>query len=303
MHAIFDKSIPGPSIVEPELSTHFAHAHQLTFQRSRLNTEVFGGSLPSELGTLSSVTSPVAGLTSLDTCEKIAMVAYTAEPRVWTPTSPNGDLFLLYQGHDWSYNQGNYEDVLQQLLTAGYTVVGFVMPGGDTVTSGTTIDHNFDDPGLDEFVGPVVIAINTLQGDFTNIYMSGISGGGWATHLAAAVDTRIDKSYAIAGSLPLYMTLLGAGQRDHEQLLPGITASYQDLYLLGACPSRRHKQILYDDDNCCFSQADYETGSPYETFIENLATTIGGDFDLVFKTKTVHEWDTTIINDEVLAEL
>ncbi len=276
----------------------------MTTARATLIDEVFGGSLPSETGSLSSTTSPVAGLSNLASTQEMSFTGYTAKPIIWTPTSPNGNLILAYQGHEWSYNSGNFPALLQQLLTAGYTVVGFVMPGGaNTLVSGSATNHDANHQALSEFVGPVIAAINTLEGSFSNIYMTGLSGGGWATTLAAALDIRIAKSYPVAGSLPVYMDLTETGSRDWEQTLPGLSASYLDLYLLGATPSRRQKQILHNNDPCCFSLTDYQTGQPYENFIEDLATDLGGDYDLVFKNKNVHEWDTTIFNDEVLSEL
>lgn len=270
-------------------------------------TELFDGDLPDEVGSLTTVTSPVAGLTDLDRCEKITMNAYTAEPRVWYPDTPNGDLIVMHQGHSWTYNQGNYNLVLQQLLTAGYTVCGLVLPGGaDVVTSGSTTAHDNAELSLDHYIGPIVIAINTLAGSFSNIYMTGLSGGAWSTTLAAAVDTRISRSYPIAGTLPLYMPVdlaHGNGFRDWEQNLPGLTASYTDLYLLASDSGRRQKQILHTSDECCFNETEYNLGNPYSTFISDLATELGGQYDLVWKTKTVHEWDTTIFNDEVLSEI
>jgi hypothetical protein len=292
----------GGGFVPVENRIHIRTSDDLTAWRSSLLTDVFAGSLPSEDGTLSSVTSPVAGLTGLDTCEKITMSASTSRPRVWTPTSPNGDLVILHQGHTGGYNSYGYGTALQSYLTAGFTVCGLVMPGGaDEVTSSTSGDHNSGQESLDYFITPIIVAINTLEADVTNIYMTGLSGGGWSTVLAAALDTRIQKSYPTSGSLPIQCST----SRDWEQYLPGVRSlGYEDLYLLGACGAgRRQKQINHIADDCCFKRADYEQAPPYADALATIAASLGGDFDLVWREKATHFFDATIIDEEVLAEI
>jgi len=288
---------------EPAASTHIESADDIAIARAWLISMVFGGGLPTGTGTLSSVTSPIT-LTGVATCQKITFAFSSAEPRLWTPNSTNGDLVLIHGGHEMAYDDLDMDVVIQQLIDAGFTVCGFVMPGGSATVGGNTGSHN--GLSLSVFMLPIIGAINTLEGSYTNIYMTGLSGGGWSTTLAAALDTRIKKSYPIAGSLPLYMPMTGAaGTRDAEQLLPGISGiSYLDLYLLGACPNRRQKQILHDGDTCCFSKSMYdELSKPYATFIANLATDCGGDYDLVFKVLADHRFDATIFSAEVLSEI
>lgn len=277
----------------------------LSIARAWLTTLVFGGGLPTDTGTLSSVTSPIT-VNGTSDCKKIAFSSTSSEPRVWYPTSPNGDLVLIHQGHGIGYGSLNCNSIIQLLITEGFTVCGFVMIGGTATVGGDTATHSSSP--IRQHLLPIIGAINTLAGSFTNIHMTGHSGGGWATTLAAAMDTRIKKSYPTSGSLPLYMPMTGAaGLRDFEQTLPGVASaiSYLDMYLLGACGTgRRQKQILYDGDPCCFSKADYdEVSKPYSVFMANLATACGGDYDLVFKVHNVHEWDSTIFTDEVLAEI
>ena len=56
------------------------------------------------------------------------------------------------------------------------------------------------------FVEPVVLTTNyaTKQG-YDSIHMAGLSGGGWTTTVAPAVDERIVSSFPIAGSVPCAM--------------------------------------------------------------------------------------------------
>jgi dienelactone hydrolase len=53
------------------------------------------------------------------------------------------------------------------------------------------------------FVEPVILAINYAKTlGYKRIVMVGLSGGGWTTTVAAAIDPRIDLSIPVAGSLP-----------------------------------------------------------------------------------------------------
>lgn len=271
--------------------------------RTSLTTALFGGSLPSEIGTLSSVASPVAGLTDLDTTQKITMSAYASRPRLWTPTSPAGSVMILHQGHSLDYNGYQYGQALQTYLTAGVAVCGLVMPGGvDEVTSGTSTEHNTAAYGMDDFVGPVIVAVNTLIDiGYTDIFMSGLSGGGWTTVLSAAADTRIDKSFPTAGSLPLYDPV----SRDFEQFLNlrGISQTYLDCYVLGTYPSRRQLQINYTTDNCCFSQAQFNAGPDFRAQVAYIAASLGGSYEFLWQNYTTHQFEPAVITTYILPEL
>ena len=45
---------------------------------------------------------------------------------------------------------------------------------------------------------------STNQG-YEDVYLAGLSGGGWSTTFAAAIDPRIVASFPIAGSVPCEM--------------------------------------------------------------------------------------------------
>ena len=94
----------------------------------------------------------------------------------------------------------------------------FTVPGGPTITepcnshTGLLLDSNnqslfSDGAGFRFFLDPVVQGINYFQSVTPNagpVSMIGLSGGGWTTSMAAAVDTRIKLSVPVAGSEPLY---------------------------------------------------------------------------------------------------
>ena len=57
------------------------------------------------------------------------------------------------------------------------------------------------------FVEPPVRVINYLESNynFDSYYIVGISGGGWVTTLVPAIDDRINQSFSIAGSYPMFL--------------------------------------------------------------------------------------------------
>jgi hypothetical protein len=119
------------------------------------------------------------------------------------------------------------------------------------------------------FLAPTIRAMNHLDSvyNYDNIYMMGISGGGWATTIISAIDTRIEKSFAVAGTYPHFVRDDPGGSSqssgDYEQghsatrstpfLIDHFrdTVSYLDMYALCGW-QREHWQILNEDDDCCF---------------------------------------------------
>ena len=86
------------------------------------------------------------------------------------------------------------------------------------------------DRPLRYFIEPVVLTANwaVAQG-YEEINMAGLSGGGWSTTFAPAVDARIKRSFPIAGSVPCAMrnplgpvpnqSWTGDDDEDYEQVL------------------------------------------------------------------------------------
>ena len=67
------------------------------------------------------------------------------------------------------------------------------------------------------FVEPVVLAINYAKTlGYKRIVLVGLSGGGWTTTVAAALDPRIDLSIPVAGSLPFAMRTAHKGDPYHD---------------------------------------------------------------------------------------
>ena len=56
------------------------------------------------------------------------------------------------------------------------------------------------------FIEPVALAVaHAKRAGYKHIVMSGFSGGGWTTHVAAAVIPDIQLAIAVAGSTPKWL--------------------------------------------------------------------------------------------------
>jgi hypothetical protein len=80
-----------------------------------------------------------------------------------------------------------------------------------------------------------------------------------------ALDPIIHISAAVSGSLPIDLRF-GSSVADAEQMLPALyhdIVGYRDLYTLAAYGYRRkHIQILYQHDGCCFSDWQWPSNDP-----------------------------------------
>ena len=109
------------------------------------------------------------------------------------------------------------------------------------------------------FLEPVVQNINYFRSvtpDAKDVTMIGLSGGGWTTSMAAAVDTRIKLSIPVAGSAPLYIQNRIHSGPDEEQVYTplyderiapdgsgGGVATWLEIYALGGYGAGR-RQIM-----------------------------------------------------------
>ena len=85
------------------------------------------------------------------------------------------------------------------------------------------------------FIEPTVQAINYFQSAnpaMKDVSMIGMSGGGWTTTMAAAIDTRIKLSIPVAGSAPLYVQNKIGSVGDWEQI-------YAPMFGEGTMPTAR----------------------------------------------------------------
>ncbi len=214
----------------------------------------------------------------------------------------NDKLIVYHHGHDGDFILG--KDTIQSFLENGYSVLAFSMPLTG-MNNQPILDLNFGNLKLIThedlrfiesdtlspikfFVEPIAVSLNYVDKEFNfdSYYMTGISGGGWTTVLYSALDPRIEKSYPVAGSVPLYLRFNNLkNMGDYEQMLPelyGVT-SYLDLYIMASYGEKREQlQIFNKYDPCCFSGTGYAT---YENHVKNSINELGkGSFQVFLDT-------------------
>lgn len=210
------------------------------------------------------------------------------------PERPNGVLVLVHDGHSDVFA---LRDAVARLLDRGFGIAAFAMPlyGGNArpaVRAGQLGRIHLDQheklrvlrpaagSPVQYLLEPVPVVLNRLAPRYRSVAMIGLSGGGWTTTLAAALDPRIAKSFPVAGSSPADILPARIWQ-EYEQSDPALYArfSYLDLYLLGAAGrGRRQLQILNEYDDCCFAGRGAET---YAAAVAAGARRLGGHYDLL----------------------
>jgi hypothetical protein len=210
--------------------------------------------------------------------------------------TPNDRLVIYHAGHA-PYGELDSR-VVETLAARGYDVIVLEMPLVGVNSEPLTVelpngpvaisrhDHmaylDAMTPGspIRYFIEPVIAMLNEYAATYDDITMIGVSGGGWTTTLATAIDTRIDRSYPVAGTLPLAVHFAREDAwGDWEQTEPSIyaIADYVDLYVLGA-HERRQMQVLNQFDPCCFS-GDHR--AIYEPQVQAaIEASGGGSFDV-----------------------
>lgn len=215
------------------------------------------------------------------------------------PETPNNKVVLYHQGHGGDFIKS--KEQIRQLIDEGYNVFAFCMPllglnnnptidvphiGKLKLTTHDIMKFLFPKDGnpIKYFIEPVIITLNYIEKnfDFYSISMIGISGGGWTTTLAAAVDTRIMHSFPVAGSYPIYLrSNSGRDWGDYEQNNPALykSVNYLELYILGAYGKGRSQlQIINKFDPCCFAGIKWKT---YKDIVTSRVHQLGqGKYDL-----------------------
>lgn len=238
------------------------------------------------------------------------------------PTHRRNRLVVVHYGHTCSVNFNGEGDGLKAtvkaLLKDGYGVVASLMPFSEgqcqykhNMLFGSSQDES--NRPWHYFLEPLAKSLNYISRqypEYRDISMVGLSGGGWATTLYAAIDPRIRNSFPVAGSIPLYMYSANY-QTDAEQSRADLysQAGYPDLYVLGSVGRGRQQiQVLNHSDRCCFGSRQHERNLPhvsgdfdssvrrYETRVQSALTKLGsGSFRVV-----IFDVDGHLIPDDVL---
>ncbi len=200
------------------------------------------------------------------------------------PQKTNNKLVLFHQGH-----KGDIIDshkFIKKLLAKGYSVAGFSMPlfginnqpdidiphlGQIKLTNHDQMKFLSPQKGhrLKYFFEPVLCFLNHISShdQYKNISMVGISGGGWTTTLYAAIDERIQHSFPVAGSYPIYLRSNAPGDwGDYEQTLPELyqMCNYLELYIMGSFGKGRSQlQMINQYDKKCFFGIKWQTYYPH----------------------------------------
>ncbi|PBO85636.1 MAG: hypothetical protein COA77_03410 [Thaumarchaeota archaeon] len=245
-------------------------------------------------------------ISNLEKIEKISIVMdYGINSNIYhfIPKESNNHLVIYHQGHDGDFANG--KNTIEFFLNNNYSVLAFSMPLLEPNNQPLIELSNFGPVKFTNhdyfkflesevfspiifFVEPIIVSLNYIekQYNYNLIHMVGISGGGWTTVLSSALDTRISKSYPVAGSVPMYLRFNNVkNMGDYEQMIPEFyqISGYLDLYVLGSIgENRKQLQIFNENDPCCFSGIGYKT---YENIIKNKVNQFdSGEFDIILDT-------------------
>jgi len=268
----------------------------------------------------------VLGMTSL---------VYLMHPAQGAKTPPR--FAIVHAGHSprGEFLGKHYAAPIQLFLRRGYAVAmvhmpirGWngdgtaVLPNGKTVAVKSHADvvnlykHDGALPtgaGFRPFLEPVVACIDhwakTNDGNL-DVTMIGLSGGGWTTHMAAAVDTRIRLSLPVAGAFPLYLRTKDRGSvGDLEQFFAplyaediapdgsgGGVATWLEIFALGAHgQGRRQVMVTAQYDSCCFRGPPKFTIGTFQDVVAESVKALGTGrwehrLDTTHRSHTISPW-------------
>jgi len=215
------------------------------------------------------------------------------------PIKANNKLIIYHQGHSGDFFYG--KDSISYFLSKGYEVIAFSMPLIGTKNSRPTIyiknigfleidnhdkleflPNNDKSSSLKYFTYPISKVLDHIlkENSYKSVSMIGISGGGWTTTLLAALDKRINYSFPVAGTLPLFLRTYDFKDSENWTYDLYKRINYLDLYILASVgyKNRAHLQILNKFDPCCYAGERYKYyGKKLSSIVDNLKN---GEFDI-----------------------
>lgn len=264
--------------------------------RERLQRFIWGGGLPRQApGRVeqSIFDSRFIGLANLERIERLTVgmdLGFSSIVYRLVPRRSNGRVVLYHNGH--GQNVGSGARIAAYFLERGYGVFNLAMPLAGENRYPARLRTRCGVIGLRMpafpwahermaclprpfrfFVEPVVVTVNYARRlGYRSIAMVGLSGGGWTTVLAAALDPRIRHSFPVAGSAPTYTSAVACARSpnrlclgDFEQRHAPLyrVASYLELYVLGSWGRGRSQLAVYNVyDPCCFAGEQFKSWEP-----------------------------------------
>ena len=254
--------------------------------------------------------SDIDSLSQIDSFTVEMDYGMTSTSYLFLPKITNNQLIIYHQGHDKSSLRGpdshSFEqdkEIIQKFLDKNYSILIFSMPGqgmnNEPVVEVPNLgkiklnshDHfrlieNEDMHPIKFFIEPVMITLNQIERDynFESFNMVGLSGGGWSTVIISALDERIQKSYSVAGSFPIWMRSDPSDLGDYEQTVPEFyqIANYEELYIMSSYGEGRKLILIYNEfDPCCFPGSLYQQ-FPFGTIIQERMESLNrGEFNVI----------------------
>jgi pimeloyl-ACP methyl ester carboxylesterase len=328
--SVFDEIPPEYFRTDVDKLIEIRDSEDITLYRNRLVRFLWGDpglpkSLPSVF-TINFKDSRYYDIANLKRIDKLVVnMDFGLESRIYhfIPSSSNNKVVLFHQGHMGDFYHS--KEQIMEFLNNRYAVVAFCMPLRGLNNQPEIylprlgllkLKWNHDlmkflspESGhpLKYFIEPVVIALNYLDDRFgyEQTSMVGVSGGGWTTTIAAAVDPRIIKSFPVAGSLPIYLRSNSRNDwSDYENTEPQLyrTVNYPELYILGAYGAgRKQLQILNKYDSCCFEGIKWQT---YKDIVRDRVFGLGhGEYDLFMDDTHKHHQISEEAMERILTEL
>jgi dienelactone hydrolase len=228
---------------------------------------------------------------------------YFAKILHFRPKKGNERLVLFQNGFGGTGTFNDRKERIEELVNEGYAVMALNLPGlGENEIKKRYLPHygwyamdpwrllDLVDYPMRYWFTPVVVALNYGLGrmGYKSADMIGFSMGGWLTMVAAALDTRIRRSYPVAGGYPLY---LRSGNEAKESPRPHYyapmirAANYLEMFVLATVGTpRRQLQVFNRFDRCCYSNS---KGKLYEKAVKDAARLAGGGrFDVLIDETT-----------------
>lgn len=242
-------------------------------KRGQLIAEIFGtSSLPEDSTPVETVENDEKGFPVTHLVWDLGYNGATSTAyHTQTQAEHISDTLIIWHNGHMVATKRDHMGMSRLLNMYGFDVLEFAMPGfswnAPVNAPATSATHEqfsvLETQGahpLSLFIGPVIRSVNwAARKGYKHVHMIGISGGGWTTTVAAAIDPRIESSFEIAGTLPFDLRHQqwskdhGDFEQDEKRPL------YRDcdmecFYMLGALePGRRRVQMLHEKDDCCFA--------------------------------------------------